>query len=133
MKKVIICVFVCLFSLTVFGQKVYMSKQKLDKMICKKWDVEFAALGGMKMRDLNEAANFGLLIKDNGTYDLIKSTGENKEGHWVYNVNKKFVLLFIENEIYACIKSITNTKMILNLEEEENSALSNLDIHLKPI
>ena len=133
MKKILSCAFISLFVFTVTSQNIYMPKVKLDKIICKEWNVEFATLAGMKMRKLSDGANFDLLIETNGMYNLTKVTGEIRQGHWVYNVDKKYVLLFVENNIFARIKAVNNAEMILNLEEENNSALSNLDIHLKPI
>ncbi|WP_372746925.1 hypothetical protein [Lutibacter sp.] len=137
MKKILSGAFICLVVFTASSQKVYMSKVKLDGIICKNWNVDFTTLSGMKIRKLNDATNFTLLMKQDGTYSLDTVTGEKKQGNWVYNTDKKYVLLFTDDKIYARIKAVKDTEMILNLEgegaEENDSALANLDIHLKPL
>ena len=132
MKKIICSIVIGLIVFTVTSQNITISKDNLGKVMCKKWHVNSVTLGGLKIGKISDAANFDLLLEENGAYNLVKVTGEKSQGNWVFNADKKYVLLFEGDKIYARIKTVDSAKMIINLEDENNTALSNLDIYLKP-
>lgn len=129
-KNLILIVLLFGISLNSSAQEVSFTKTELEEVLCKQWEIEYAMMNGMKIEQMPGAADFDIIFKADGSYDLIRKDGDNKSGIWVYDTANKSIELSIEERTTSSIKSINHNKMILTLDSEK---LSGVEIHFKPI
>lgn len=121
-------------SVTVISQNIYLKKPDLDKELCKNWDVDYALMSGLVIKKLSKNSDFEIEFNVNGTFTILKEIGEVKEGDWVFNTEKHYVVLMMDDEVIGVVKSCR--KGILDIQfssEKDDSPLANLEIFLKPL
>ncbi|MEP3210847.1 MAG: hypothetical protein ABJN95_16715 [Maribacter sp.] len=117
------------------AQDIGLSKTQLETVLCKQWQIEYALMGGMKIKQMPGAADFDFKFISDGKYDLIRKDGNNESGIWKYFPENKYVELSIKDKITSRIKSIDESKLILILVSGENDppGIPNVEVHFKPI
>jgi len=119
MKK-FICISVILFSLTStnsFSQTIDMSADSIATLLCKKWEVNYAMMGNMKIGRMPGAAEIIYEFNKDKTFLLTSNDPKKKtKGTWVYDTKKKLIKLTVNG------KSNTN---IISLKEGELTMLAN--------
>ena len=136
MNKRLILTFACFFTFNflIIAQEITFAKSKLKPILCKRWQIEYAMMGKMKIEQKIGAADFDLKFNTNGSYDLIHDDGKTQQGKWVYYTDKKYIELSINNKVKFHVKSIDKTKLILTLVAGKGDppGLPQLEIHFKP-
>jgi hypothetical protein len=136
MKKIAVVfalIISCQFS--VKAQEITLKPSKLESVLCKRWQVEYAKMGEMKIEQIPGATDFDLLFDKNGTYQVIKTDSEDSQsGTWTYDTKNNSVELEANGNVKFQVKSITKEKLILslNLGDDAPPGMSNLELHLKP-
>lgn len=135
MGKIIIVVGLIIgINLTAHSQDVTLSEPELSNVLCKRWEIEYAVMNGMKFGQMPGAADFDINFKSDASYNLISEDGKNDSGIWTYDKKNKYVELSIKDKITSRIKSISNNKLILTLVSGQNDppGLPSVEIHLRP-
>ncbi len=136
MKKTILTIGLILgLNFVLFSQNITLNASELESVLCKQWQIEYATMNGMKIRQMPGAADFDFKFKSDGTYELIREDGSNDKGTWVYDTEKKYVELSIKQKTTSRIKSIDNNKLVLTLVSGQNDppGLPSVEVHFKPI
>ncbi|SDX36616.1 hypothetical protein SAMN05444411_10513 [Lutibacter oricola] len=135
MKKIIIALGLVIgVSTSIISQNIYLKKTELDKVLCKNWDVDHAIMSGLTIKKLAVNADFEIEFNLDGTFEIYKETGEVREGLWLFNSKKHYVVLVENDEPIGIVKSCR--KGILDIQfssEKDDSAIANLEVFLKPL
>ncbi len=124
MKK-IICIVVITFLLShtnSFAQTINLSADSISTLLCKKWEVNYAIMGGMKIGHPSDAAEINLEFNKDKTFLMTSndSKEKNKEkGTWVYDTKKKTIKLFLNGKNNATIISLKEEELIMLMDTKE--------------
>ncbi|WP_299184700.1 hypothetical protein [uncultured Aquimarina sp.] len=135
MKRLILFIeFIICACSSIIAQNIKLEKSELESLLFKRWDVEYAMMGSMKVGQIPGAKDFDFLFKRDGSYDVIdeKST---KTGNWKYDKERKYIELSINGKVTSRIKSLDKNKLILILVRGKNDppGLPKVKVHYKPI
>lgn len=134
-KTLFLMVLVIGLNNSLMAQDVNLSKTELETVLCKQWEIEYALMGGMQIKQIPGAADFDFKFISDGKYDLIRKDGNTESGIWTYLPENKYVELSIKDKITSRVKSIDESKLILILVSGENDppGIPSIEVHFKPI
>ena len=120
---------------SLMAQDVNLSKTELETVLCKQWEIEYALMGGMQIKQKPGATDFDFKFASDGNYEIIREDGNDELGKWIYDPEKKYVELSIKEKVTSRIKSIDKNKLILILVSGENDppGLPKVEVHFKSI
>jgi hypothetical protein len=113
--------FVCIVAIAVsgpslFAQNITISTDSVQKLLCKKWEVDHALVGGMKIGQLPGASEINYeFSRDHSFLMTSNDPKEKRKGFWRYDPKKKQISLTINGR--------TNMR-IISLKEDEFVALA---------
>lgn len=113
MKKiaVIVCTPFLLLTLRSQGQNIILSNDSITKLLCKKWEVDYAMMGNEKIGRGPGAPEINYEFKKDKTYLATSNDPkDNIKGTWSYDPKKKLIKL---------IQNGKSNMSIISLKEEE--------------
>jgi hypothetical protein len=112
MRKLVCASIVALIvSNSLFAQDINISVDSIQKLLCKKWEVAYAEMGGMRIGRMPGAEEINYEFKKDKTFILSnKDEKEKKKGNWSYDSKKKLIKLTLDG------KNISN---VISLKEDE--------------
>ncbi|HLK28056.1 MAG TPA: DUF4923 family protein [Puia sp.] len=99
-----------------FCQTIDVQEDSLKNLLCKKWQMDYAMMGGMKINKMPSAAEANFEFKKDGTF--IETTNKDSKkinGTWIYDKNKKHIKLTINGK---------SSLSIISLKEDELTMLA---------
>ena len=123
MKKIIFtCISALILSVTtLLGQHINLSKDSIAVLLCKKWEVNYAMMGGMKIGKIPGAAEINYEFNKDKTFLMTSNNPKDKtNGTWSYDDKKKLIKLTINGKSNSSIISLTNDEFVI-LEDSKNA------------
>ena len=123
MKKFIcICVIALIFfsNSALFGQSISMSTDSVETLLCKKWEVDYAMMGGMKIGRIPGASEINYEFKKDKTLMMTSDDPDDKtKGTWNYDSKKKIIRLIINGKSNTSIISLKEDELIMLADTKE--------------
>ena len=122
MKKFVCIAFITLIVSggSLFAQNFSISPENIADFLCKKWEVNYAEMGGKKIqRIIGTEMNYQ--FNRNKTFTISNDDPkETKRGTWSFDSNKKVIRLYINGRIEANIISLRDTELVM-MDDSDNS------------
>lgn len=115
------------------AQNVTQSKIELNKVLCKNWKADYAMMGGMRINQLPNNIAFEFEFNPDNSYTVIKDKTKQK-GKWIFNENKKYIDLSVNNKTNSRITKINENELILVLVSDGKNnppGLPNMEVYCK--
>ncbi len=115
------------------AQSLTQTKEELTQLLCKRWDINYAKIGEMKIEQMPGASDFDILFDKDGTYEIINADGEANKGKWTYYPKKQFVQMEINDRQTLRVIDISENKLICTSTPGTDGPPMNTEIHFKLI
>ena len=95
MKKIFFaCILTLLLSGTQsFGQTINLSADSITTLLCKKWEVDYAIMGNMKIGRMPGATEINFEFNKDKTFLMTSTDPTDKtKGTWAYDTKKKLLI-----------------------------------------
>ena len=115
------------------AQNITQSKTELSKLLCKTWKADYAMMNAMRINQLPNNSAFEFEFNTDNSYFVIKEKTK-QQGIWIYNENKKYIDLAINNKTNSRITKINENELVLVLvSDAKNNAVgfANMEVYLK--
>ena len=115
MRKIIcISIIALICSNHIFGQTINLSVDDLTKLLCKKWQIDYAMMGDMKIgkRPGATEANYEF-SKDNSVIITNNINDKITKGTWHYDQSKKMVKLTVNGKTNLTVISLKEDELII--------------------
>jgi hypothetical protein len=115
------------------AQNVTQTKTELNTILCKTWKADYAMMNGMRINQLPNNIAFEFEFLSDNSYFVIKEKTKQK-GKWIFNQNKKYIDLSINNKINSRIIKISENEIVLILVSDGKTnppGLPNMEVYLK--
>jgi hypothetical protein len=114
MKKFIFAGIITLFSsINSFGQTIDLSVDSITTLLCKKWEVDYAMMGDMKIGRMPGATEINYEFYKDKTFVMTSNDPKDKtKGTWAYDPKKKIIKLTINGRSNASIISLKEGEFI---------------------
>jgi hypothetical protein len=122
MKK---CIVICIINLlitntTSFGQTINLAADSITTLLCKKWEVDYAMMGGMKIGRMPGAAEINYeFIKDKTFLITNKDAKDKTKGTWNYDTKKKIITLIINGNSKSTIISLKDGEFVMLVDTKQ--------------
>ena len=119
MKKIIA---LCIIALTIsggslFAQDITIPADSIPSLLCKKWEVDYAIMGGMKIGRMPGAAEINYEFRKDKTFILSGSDPkDSKKGTWSYDPKKKQIKLILDGKPSSIISSLKEGELIMLID-----------------
>ena len=133
MKKTIcLVVLVLLMSgLKVTGQSIDLSPDSIAGLLCKKWEVDYAMLGDMKLGRAPGGTEINYEFKKDKTYLATSNDPkDNIKGTWAYDPKKKIIKLIQNGKSRMSIISLKEGELIMLADVSEATPNDPMEIKL---
>lgn len=134
MKPILISLlFLMSFQIVLVAQTIELTEQEIETLLCKKWDIEYMEMQGMKITP-REGANFTFLFKKGGSFDLLPNNelDPNPVMNWVYSKEDKNIRLYESDSTMGTIIELSENKFVLEFESTEEMPMEGMKGHFKP-
>lgn len=115
MKKLIcssIVVLIVCHSLS--AQDIKLPSDSISILLCKKWEVNYAIMDGMKIGRMPGAPEINYEFKKDKTFILSGNNDkEKKKGNWSYDPQKKLVKLIVEGRNISNVVSLKEQELVM--------------------
>jgi hypothetical protein len=101
------------------AQSVMPSADKIESVLCKKWTINYALIGGMKIGQMPGAANADYDFKADKTFFIIDEAGGKTKGSWQYDEKKKVIKLTVNGKNMLNVISLKDTELIVLADTKE--------------
>ncbi len=122
MKKTI-CIVVITFLLShtkSFAQTINLSADSISTFLCKKWEVNYAIMGGMKITQIPGSPEISYEFNRDNTFLMTSNDPKEKDkGTWVYDTKKKTIKLSINGNNNTIIVSLKEGELIMLVDTKE--------------
>jgi len=113
--KILFCVFIiaiiCSGSAS-FSQSINISGDSVTKLLCKKWQMDYAMVGGMKIGKMPGATESNYEFNKDKTFILTGNNNSTKtKGTWDYDLSKKLIKLKINGNNNLSIISLQSNEL----------------------
>lgn len=133
MKKIIcISIFTLLVStLTSYGQSISLSEDSIMTLLTKKWEVDYAVMGGMKIGKIPGASDINYDFKKDKTFLMSSNNPNDKaKGTWKYDPKKKLIKLTVNGKTNTIIVSLKDNELIMQVDTKEATPDDPMEIKL---
>jgi len=123
MKKSIILTLVTFFFsfTTSFCQNIDLPVDTVTTLLCDKWEVDYALVGGMKIARMPSAPEINYEFKKDKTFIITGSDPNNKaKGTWNYDSKKKIIRLTTNEQSNSSIISLKKGELIILLDKDKS-------------
>jgi len=133
MKKIfLIGIITLLFSNTKsLSQTIDLSADSITTVLCKKWEVDYAIMGGMKIGRLPGATEINYEFNKDKTFLMTSNDPKDKtKGTWAYDTKKKIIKLTINGKSNTSIISLKEEELIMLADTKEATPEDPMEIKL---
>ena len=133
MKK-FICT--CIVSIIVsgsslFAQDITISADSIQTLLCKKWEVDYAVVGGMKIGRMPGAEEINYEFNKDKTFTMSnKDAKEKTKGTWNYDAKKKMIKLTIDGKNRTNVISLNENELVMLVDTTEGAQKDLGPIHI---
>lgn len=108
---VVIFIFASTYS---FGQTIDLPPDSVAALLCKRWEVDYALMGDMKIGRIPGAAELNYEFNKDKTFVLTSNDPKNKKkGTWAYDTKKKLIKLTVNGNSNTSIISLKDDELIM--------------------
>lgn len=105
---------------TLFAQDVKIPSDSIETVLCKKWEADYALLGGMKISQMPGATDMIIEFKNDKTFQITSNNQkESTKGIWNYDSKKKLINLLINGKSNSAIISLNDNVLIMLIDTKE--------------
>lgn len=134
--KLILTSLFAILTLGTFSQNIILSPDSINTLLCKKWQVDYALMGNMKIEQLPGATEINYEFLKNGTVIMTTSPATDKEktkGSWSYDAKNKRIKIVTYNKNTGVITDLNDSLFVMQMNTDKNgSAEGELKIVCKP-
>jgi hypothetical protein len=124
MKK-FLCLCVTLFLLSgsrLLAQEISLKLDSVTSLLCKKWEIDYAMMGGMKIGRMPNATEVNLEFFNDKTVLITGNSPKDKfKGKWNYITAKKIIEMTVNGKRYLSIISLKKDELILIPNAKKNT------------
>jgi hypothetical protein len=103
-----------------FGQNINLPADSVATLLCKKWEVDFAIMGGMKIGMIPGAPEVNYEFKKDKTYFMTSKDSKDKvKGTWNYDTRKKIIKLTSDGKNSINIISLKDGELIMLVNTQD--------------
>lgn len=115
MKKLIcIGIITLILSNTSFGQSIKLPLDSITTFLCKKWEVNYAIMGGMKIGRIPGAPEINYEFNKDKTFLMTSNDPKDKtKGTWSYDSKKKIIKLTVNGKNNTSIISLKEGELVM--------------------
>jgi hypothetical protein len=110
-------------TISTFSQNINLSIDSVNTLLCKKWQVDYALMGNMKIEQPPGATEINYEFLKNGTVIMTTSAATDKDktrGSWIYDVKNKRVKIVTYNKNTGVITGLNNSMLIMQMNTDKN-------------
>jgi hypothetical protein len=133
MKKIICISVISLLFLSTnsFSQKIDLSTDSIATLLCKKWEVNYAMMGDMKIGKVPGATEINYEFNKDRTFLMTSNDPKDKtKGTWAYDTKKKLIKLTVSGKSNSSIISLKEGEFILLADTKEATPDDPMEIKL---
>ena len=133
MKKFICIIFISflLLSTNSFSQTINLSTDSITTLLCKKWEVDYAMMGNMKIGRIPGATEINYEFNKDKTFLLTSKDPKDKtKGTWAYDTKKKIIKLTVNGKSNTTIISLKEGELIILADTKEATPDDPMEIKL---
>ena len=103
-----------------FGQTINLSADSITTLLCKKWEVDYAIMGDIKIGRMPGAGEINYEFKKDKTFIMTTNDPTDKtKGTWAYDTKKKVIKLTIDGRSKASVISLKNEELIILVDTKD--------------
>ena len=112
-----------------FSQSIDYSLDSVNTLLCKKWEVNYAMVGGSKIyRDAGSTGSTYTFSKDKTFVVSGNKNGDEAKGTWIYNPKQKLIKLVTSGRPNSKIISLRDGELVMiadtkNATPDDNSEM----------
>ncbi len=133
MKKFICITIISLFliSMNSFSQTINLSADSIATLLCKKWEVDYAMMGNMKIGKIPGATEINYEFNMDKTFLMTSKDPKDKtKGTWAYDTKKKIIKLTVNGKSNTSIISLKEGELIILADTKEATPDDPMEIKL---
>jgi hypothetical protein len=116
------CIVGLIVSNSLFAQNISISADSIQTLLCKKWEVAYAEMGGMRIGRIPGAEEINYEFKKDKTFILSnKDEKEKKKGNWNYDSKKKLIKLTLDGRNISNIISLNENELVMTVDTNTQS------------
>lgn len=122
MKKFIVAGIITLFlsGTKSFSQTINLPADSMTTLLCKKWEVDYALMGDMKIRRIPGATEINYEFNKDKTFVITSNDPNDKtKGTWAYDTKKKIIKLTINGRSNVSIISLKEGEFMMLADTKE--------------
>jgi hypothetical protein len=116
MKKIIATCIIALIvsSTSLFAQNITIPLDSIQGLLCKKWEVDYAVMGGMKIGRMPGASEISYEFNKDKTFIMTSNDRkEKKKGTWSYDAKEKLIKLTVDGRSNTSIISLKEGEFVM--------------------
>lgn len=116
MKKIICIVLICvlLSNTKSFSQTVNLPADSAATLLCKKWEVDYALMGDMKISEIPGVTTINYEFNKDKTFLITSDNPKDRtKGTWAYDAKKKLIKLTINGKSNTSIISLKDGELVM--------------------
>ncbi len=103
-----------------FSQTISLPADSISTLLCKKWEVDYAMMGGMKIGKLPGAPEMNYEFSKDKTFMMTSNDPKDKKkGTWFYDSKKKLIKLTVDGKVTTTIISLKDEELIMLVDTKE--------------
>ncbi len=133
MKKFICITNISFFLLSTnsFSQTINLSADSIATLLCKKWEVDYAMMGNMKIGKIPGATEINYEFNMDKTFLMTSKDPKDKtKGTWAYDTKKKIIKLTVNGKSNTSIISLKEGELIILADTKEATPDDPMEIKL---
>ena len=133
MKKFICITIISFFLLSTnsFSQTINLSADSIATLLCKKWEVDYAMMGNMKIGKIPGATEINYEFNMDKTFLMTSKDPKDKtKGTWAYDTKKKIIKLTVNGKSNTSIISLKEGELIILADTKEATPDDPMEIKL---
>jgi hypothetical protein len=122
MKKIICISFISflLSSTKLFSQSIDLPADSVTTLLCKKWEVNYALIGNMKISSIPGATEIIYEFNKDKTFLMTSNDAKDKtKGDWSYDEERKIIKLNINGKNSTSIISLKEGEFVMLADTKE--------------
>jgi hypothetical protein len=133
MKKIIFISIISflLLSTNSFSQKIDLPTDSIATLLCKKWEVNYAMMGNIKIGKIPGATEINYEFNKDNTFLMTRNDHKDKtKGTWVYEIKKKIIKLTVDGKSNTSIVTLKEGELIILANTKEATPDDPMEIKL---
>ena len=133
MKKLICIIIISLLLLNKnsFSQTIDLSTDSIATLLCKKWEVDYAMMGSMKIGRIPCATEINYEFNKDKSFLMTSNDPKDKtKGTWAYDTKKKIIKLTVNGKSNTSVISLKEGELIILADTKEATPDDQMEIKL---